>query len=140
MIQRLLLDGIDLHRRRMRVPQAVQLAALVHADEAEACLPFPDVAMPRTQVAMQLAARQRFPPLRLMHLVSFLQYLQMFHRATPFVPLYASQLACRTPTKTVLSSSYAAPNLSLALSSVRSPHHHSTSRSRSCSAPARYFA
>src|SRR5579863_707946 len=138
MIQRLLLDGINLHRRRMRVSQAVQLAALVHADEAEPRLPFPDVAVPRTQIAVQLAARQRFPPLRFMQRVRFWQYLQVFHRATPFGPLYAPRLACRTTTKTVLPVSYAAPNLRLALRSVRSPRHSTISRTTSSSGSARY--
>ena len=62
MIQRFLLDGIDLQRGRMSVAQAVKLAALIRADEAEAGLPFADMAMPRTKIAMHLAVGFSLPP------------------------------------------------------------------------------
>ena len=64
MIQRFFLDGIDLQRGGMRVAKAVKLAALIGADEAEARLPFADVAVPRTQIAVHLAVGLGLPPAR----------------------------------------------------------------------------
>src|SRR6202044_481272 len=76
MVQRLLLDGINLHRRRMRIAQTVKLPALVRAYVAEPRLPLANMAMPRTQVAMDVAARLRLPPARLVQFRRFLQYFQ----------------------------------------------------------------
>ena len=79
MIQRLFLDGINLHRRRMRVPEAVKFAALVRANEAEPGLPLANMAVPRTEVAMHFAVRLRLPPARFVERVGFLQYFQFLH-------------------------------------------------------------
>ena len=65
MIERFFLDGIDLQRGRRSVSQAVELSALIHADEAEAGLAFPDVAMARAEIAMHAAVGHRLPPARL---------------------------------------------------------------------------
>ena len=63
-VERLLLDRVNLQRGGLRVAQVVERAAAVHADEAEAHLPVADVAMPRAQVAVQLAVALGFPPAR----------------------------------------------------------------------------
>ena len=62
MIQRFFLDGIDLQRGGMSVTEAVKLAALVRANETEPGLPFADMAVPRTQIAVHLAFVLRLPP------------------------------------------------------------------------------
>ena len=83
MVQRFFLDGINLHRGRMRVAQAVEFAALVRANEAEPRLPFPDVAMPRAKITVRLAAGFGFPPAGFMQLRGFLEDLQARHRIHP---------------------------------------------------------
>src|ERR1700690_4234595 len=80
MIQRLLLNRIDLQRSRMRIPQAVKLPALVRPYVAEPSLPFPNMAMPRTKIAMHFPAGFRLPPARLMQHLGFLQDFEFGHR------------------------------------------------------------
>ena len=62
MVQRLLFDGIDLQRGGGTVAEAVELAALVDANEAEAGLAFADVAVPRAEVAVDATVGFGFPP------------------------------------------------------------------------------
>ncbi len=83
MIQRLFLDGINLHRGRMRIPEAVKLSALVRANEAEPRLSLADMAVPRTKVAMHLAVRLSVPPPRFVQLGSLAGTLQGCHLASP---------------------------------------------------------
>ena len=62
MIERLLLNGINLQRSRMRIPQAVKLPALIRAYVAEPSLPLANMAMPRTKIAVHFAASLSLPP------------------------------------------------------------------------------
>jgi hypothetical protein len=89
MIERFLLDGINLHRGWMSVPQAVELPALVHADETKPCLTRPDVAMPWAEVAMRFAICVSFPPARFVERFNLLQDFQVCHGAAPLDSLYA---------------------------------------------------
>src|SRR6266404_49180 len=66
MIQRFFFNGIDLQRSGRTIAKAIKFATAVHADKTEATLPFANVAMPRTQVAMDAAVRLALPPLRFM--------------------------------------------------------------------------
>src|ERR1700723_3655223 len=63
----------------MRITQTVKFPTLVRAYVAEPRLPLANMAMPRTQVAMDLAARLRLPPARLVQFRIFLQYFQVLH-------------------------------------------------------------
>jgi hypothetical protein len=83
MVQRLFLDGIDLQSRGMRVTQAVEFSALVHANEAKSGLPFPDVAVPRAKIAVRFAARLRLPPTGFMQLRGFLKNLKVLQGSRP---------------------------------------------------------
>ena len=62
MIERLLFDGVDLECGGRAIAQAVELAAAIHAYEAETALPFSDVAVPRAQVAVHTAVGHGLPP------------------------------------------------------------------------------
>src|SRR5260370_36739576 len=62
MIQRLLLDGINLQGCRRAVSQAIEFSVLIDADEAESRLTRPDVAMPRTKITVDLPRRFQLPP------------------------------------------------------------------------------
>lgn len=62
MIERLFFDGIDLDGSGRGVTEAVEFAAAIDADEAEAGLPFSDVAVARAEVAMKSAVRVGVPP------------------------------------------------------------------------------
>jgi hypothetical protein len=53
-----------LQRGGRPVAKAVKFATAIHSDETEATLPIADVAMPRTQIAMDAAVRLALPPLR----------------------------------------------------------------------------
>src|SRR5271156_4322321 len=79
MVQRLFLDGINLHRRGMRVTQTVKFSAFVRANVAEPRLPLANMAMSRTKIAMHFAAGLRFPPARFVQFRRFLQYFQALH-------------------------------------------------------------
>src|SRR5260370_22313293 len=56
MVQRLLLDGINLNGGGRGVAEAVEFSALIDTDEAEARLAFSNVAVPRAEIAMHLPA------------------------------------------------------------------------------------
>ena len=91
MVERLLLDGIDLQRGGRGVAQAIELPALVDANEAEAALPFADVAMPRAKVAVDAAVRLGLPPASLVQFGFVLQNLQVVHelfRGYPRTPYF----------------------------------------------------
>ncbi len=79
MVQRLFFDGIDLQRSGCRISEAVELAALIRADKAKAALPFPDVAVPGTQIAMHAPLGHGLPPAGLVQGLSFLEYFQVLH-------------------------------------------------------------
>jgi hypothetical protein len=79
MIQRLLLDGIDLQRGRRSIPQAVELAAFIDAYEAEPGLSRIDVAVAWAKIAVNAAAGFRLPPARLMKRIGFLEDIQLRH-------------------------------------------------------------
>ena len=68
MVERLLLDRIHGQRRGASIAKLHQSPAFILADEAEAALPFPDVAMTRTQIAVQAAIGHRLPPAGFMDL------------------------------------------------------------------------
>jgi hypothetical protein len=73
----------------MRVAQTVEFSAFVHANEAKPGLPFPDVAVPRTQIAVRFAARLWLPPTGFMELCGFLENLEVLHGSHPSAQLYA---------------------------------------------------
>src|SRR6202030_3796581 len=79
MIEWLLLDRIDLQRRRRSVSQAVKLSALIHANETKARLPFPNMAMPRAQIAVHAPVRHRLPPPPFVKGLRLLKYFQFIH-------------------------------------------------------------
>jgi hypothetical protein len=64
MIQRFFFDWVDLQRSGRTIAQAVEFTATVDSDKTEAALPIANVAMPRTQVAMNAAVCFGLPPLR----------------------------------------------------------------------------
>ena len=79
MVQRFFLDGIDLQRGWLTISQTVEFPALIHTDETEAGLAFPDVAMPRAEVAMHAAIAHGFPPASLVKVLRLLKYFQFLH-------------------------------------------------------------
>jgi len=83
MVQRFFFNWIDLQRGGMSVTQAVKLAALVRADETEPGLPLPDVAVPRTQVAMHLTLVLRLPPSSFVEPHRLLKPREVAHDKTP---------------------------------------------------------
>src|SRR5260370_36506607 len=88
MIQRLFLDGINLQGGRRAVSQAIEFSVLIDADEAESRLTGPDVAMPRTEVAVDLPRRFQLPPAGLMKLFRLLEDLQLFHGSSCHTTFY----------------------------------------------------
>src|ERR1700683_5800008 len=79
MVERLLLDRINLQRSRRAIPQALQPPALIDANETKSSLPFPNVAMPRTEIAMRAAIGRCLPPAGLVQLLGSLENFQIFH-------------------------------------------------------------
>src|ERR1700733_1903593 len=79
MVERLLLDRINLQRCGRTIAEAVKFAALIDAYEAKSGLPFPDVAMPRAEIAMRAAIGRGLPPTRLVQLLGSLEHFQIFH-------------------------------------------------------------
>src|SRR5215469_8349545 len=67
MIERLLLDRIDRYGSRASVAQLQQAAVFIFADEAESVLAFADVAVTRTQVAVQTDIGHGLPPASFMN-------------------------------------------------------------------------
>ena len=65
MIQRLLLDGIDVERGRASVAELNQAAFDILSDEAETSLVLSDVAVARTEITVETAVGHRLPPSRL---------------------------------------------------------------------------
>jgi len=63
-IERLFLHRIQLQSCGAPIAQLQQPSGLVFADEAETRLPLADVAMPRTQIAVQASVGHSFPPAR----------------------------------------------------------------------------
>src|SRR5258707_12365052 len=88
MIQRLRFDGINLQWSGRAVSQAIELSVLIDADEAESRLTGPDVAMPRTEVAVDLPRRFQLPPAGFMKLFRLLEDLQLFHGSSSQIILY----------------------------------------------------
>src|SRR6266849_5976050 len=89
MIQRLLLNGLDLECGRRAVTQAVKLAAFIDADEAEAGLAGIDVAVARTKIAVDAPVGFRFPPARFVESLGFLEDFQLRHASSFLRLLYA---------------------------------------------------
>src|SRR6202162_6090423 len=79
MVERLFLDGVNLQGGGRSVAQAVELAALVDADEAESRLALADVTVARAEIAMDPAAGLRLPPAGLVQRLRFLKELQFAH-------------------------------------------------------------
>src|SRR5258708_7646690 len=88
MIQRLFFDGINLQGGRRAVSEAIEFSALIDADEAESRLTGPDVAMPRTEVAVDFPRRFQVPPAGFMQPFCLLEDLQLFHRSSSQALLY----------------------------------------------------
>src|ERR1700732_2544254 len=83
MVQRLLFDRVNLNGGRRGVTEAVELSSVVHANEAETCLTISDMAVPRAEVAMRLAARFGFPPAGFVQRLGFLKDFKILHRVVP---------------------------------------------------------
>ena len=79
MIERLLLDRIDLQRRRRCVSQAIELSTLIHANITKAALPLPNVAMPRAKITVHTPAREWLPPAPFVEGFGLLEYFQIMH-------------------------------------------------------------
>src|SRR6266851_753963 len=79
MIQRLLFDGVYLQRCRRAIAEAIEFSVLIDAYETKPCLPGPDMAMPRTEVAVDFPRRFSLPPLGFVQLLCLLEDLQLFH-------------------------------------------------------------
>ena len=79
MAEGLFFDGIDLESGRRGVAEAEEFAALVDADEAEAGLAGADVAVARTEVAVEAALGIGRPPEGFMEGGGFLEDLQVRH-------------------------------------------------------------
>src|SRR5215471_14480966 len=80
MIQRLLLNGINLQSRGGTVSEIIKLSVLIGADETESRLPWMNVAVTRTKIAVNAAVCFRLPPERFVKFFRFLEDLQFFHR------------------------------------------------------------
>ena len=61
-VERLLLDGIDLHDSRLSITKVIKPPANVLADETETCQPLADLAVARAEIAMQLPVGRSFSP------------------------------------------------------------------------------
>src|SRR5258706_13526901 len=81
MIQRLLLDGVDLQGGGGAISQAIELPALIDANEAESRLTGMDVAVAWTKVAMYSSAGLSFPPTGFVPLFGLLEDLKLFHES-----------------------------------------------------------
>ena len=83
MVERLFFDGIHLHGRRMRVSEVIKFAAFVCADETEAGLAVVDMAVARTKIAMNFAARLGFPPAGFVEGLLGFENFQVLHGEVP---------------------------------------------------------
>src|SRR5216683_8147629 len=79
MIERLLLDRIDLQCRRRCVSQAIELSTLIHTDITKAPLPPPNVAMPRAKITVHTPVRKWLPPAPFVEGFGPLKYFQILH-------------------------------------------------------------
>ena len=79
MVQRLLLDGINLNGGGRGVSQAVEFSALIDADEAEAGLTLSNVAVPRAEIAMDFAGGCGLPPTAFVERLRLLEDVQFLH-------------------------------------------------------------
>src|SRR5437016_13585068 len=75
MIQRFLLDGIDLQSGGRTIPKVIEFSVLVDADEAESRLARMNVAVPRTEIAVDTSVRFRLPPPCFVEFLRFLEDL-----------------------------------------------------------------
>src|ERR1700730_8136474 len=82
MIQRLLLDGIDLECGRRAITQAVKLAAFIDADETESRLTRNDVAVARAKIAVCAPIGFRFPPAGFVESLGLLEDFQLRHTSS----------------------------------------------------------
>jgi hypothetical protein len=79
MIQRFFFNWIDLQRGGRCVSQAIKFSAFIDADKAETALPFSDVAVARTEIAVDASVGHGFPPAGFMKRFSFLKNFQILH-------------------------------------------------------------
>jgi len=79
MAEGLFLDWINLESGRRSVAEAEELAAMIDANEAEAGLAEADVAVPRTEVAVDAAIGVQIPPEGFVEGGGFLEDLQFGH-------------------------------------------------------------
>jgi len=79
MIQRFLLDRIDLQCRWSSVAQAVKFSTLIDTYETKSGLSRMNTAMAWTEIAMHAAASFRLPPAPFVQLVGLLEDLQLAH-------------------------------------------------------------
>src|SRR6202034_2958832 len=93
MVQGFFLDRIDLQRGRVRVAQTVKLPAFVCANETETGLPLADVAVARTQVAMNFAVGLRLPPTRFVQVLRFVGDLHARYLCRAFVDYTPAECA-----------------------------------------------
>src|SRR6266850_1867912 len=89
MAQRFFLDGINLQRGRRAVSQTVEFSTLIDPNEAESRLAGMNMAVARTKVAVNSAARLRFPPARFVQGIGLLEDIQLFHGSPSETLLYA---------------------------------------------------
>src|SRR6185437_77299 len=71
MIEWFFLDGIDLDGGGGGIAQAVEFAAAIDANEAEAGLVLPDVAVAGAEVTVDFAGSVAFPPARFVERLGF---------------------------------------------------------------------
>src|SRR5882762_6595719 len=79
MVERLFFDGIDLQGSRGSVAYTVEFSSLIDANETETGLAFPDVAMPRAEIAVHAAFGDGLPPAAFVECFRLLKYLQFLH-------------------------------------------------------------
>src|SRR6202158_1675755 len=90
MIQRFFFNGINLQRGGRSVPQAVELAACIDANEAKPALAGIDVAVARAEIAVDAPVGLRLPPERFVQGLSFLEDVKLRHASSlPTSPVYA---------------------------------------------------
>jgi hypothetical protein len=75
MVQRFFLDGINLQSGGRTVPETIEFAVLVDADEAESSLAGMNVTVARTKITVHSPVRFRFPPTGFVKLSRFLEDL-----------------------------------------------------------------
>src|SRR5882762_7987316 len=79
MVERLFFDGIDLQGSRGSVAYTVEFSSLIDANETETGLAFPDVAMPRAEIAVHAAFGHGLPPAAFVECFRLLQYFLFLH-------------------------------------------------------------